>query len=98
MVATARYKPVHTYSVGPRLTALLERRGIRPGVVADLVGVERSTLAKWAADERPVPGRHLALLCEVLQCRPDELLGEPVVGSLRQVSTPRCPTCSQVLP
>jgi DNA-binding CsgD family transcriptional regulator len=52
-------------------------------VAADLVGVSRSLLVQWATDERGVPARHLGVLCEVLRCSPEDLVGVSVVGRLR---------------
>lgn len=62
-----------------RIRELRVQRGIRPGALAESLGVSRNTIWRWEQGEMTPRGAHLLALARLLQVAPEELI-EPAVS------------------
>jgi transcriptional regulator with XRE-family HTH domain len=62
-------------TVGERIRAAMVRKGLRQAHLAELVGVTWQTVHNWITDKHPPDEKRLPRLLEVLEMRPEELLG-----------------------
>ena len=60
-----------------KLRELLLRHENRPNyIIAAKCGFHPARLSQYALGKRPIPPHHLIRLCEVLNCNPEDIVGD----------------------
>lgn len=62
-------------SLQPRLQSTLMRSGLSQKELAKRCGFPAPRVSDYIHGVRPIPPRHLILICTVLKCSPEEILG-----------------------
>lgn len=66
---------------GVRVRVAREAAGLTQAEVADSVGTHRQTVYRWEQGTQAPDVWHLALLCDVLEVDPDQLIGSRLHSS-----------------